>query len=978
MATLTRNLQTNAGLDLIRGAVGGENKLIYTSSELYARNISNLTDDKVRELTKVDTPLLACDLKVSNINQKNVTLSAQFTNESLQSDITFKSIGWFATTTVAKAQGKPPVLFAVSQLDSDAHLIAGAQNKSTSFFFAELLMGVSATTQVELVAAEAGYVTIAEMAQTILDLSRKGLIDLGNQLPDLFDPKALHNTSLQYVPLGTVKGLPIDNEEVITGGRILGGYLISLGNNTTAQDGVQIYIDVSTGKMYITYYLNKLNQWTKWLQIGKDGYSKEEVIELLTDYATKGELAQKADLSNVYSKTESDNKLSKELEKALNEVNSDLAKKADANNVYTKAEVDSKLGDGSTSVSEQLTDLQNKIIKDLEQKADKSNVYDKATIDTKLKNLDTGGKVQSVQGRKPDSNGDVNLDGAFPSADDILKSQKDILNNIKKLMLLQNAPENVTDGGKIDLDTADFQKEGFFGFTNAQVTVGSHVFNWLAKTGSTSATLGSALSGWYANISVDGKRLFQAVAVDLPDLQNTQIYTRTFSKTKPETNSNFNLQFNASNWDSAKQFILKEIFTLSAVWDIKGINGETRFYKNVELSLDNLSVKNRGIPCATDIGITRFAFCHLVTNAVQTPLCYINADSSTNIASDHITYDGYVINLPARETNDFSEYMLQIVVAWPTFDKDNNNNLTISADSNSVIKTYYRISYLNSEKPTSADPDKYVNYSRSFVEPELNTIKTHIQTAQPIQTSINFNNELRNSDILDGTLSQLLNSPDKYRQIPLLLDNYNQVFPSLAGKLKYTFSSRSVMTDRPTRQNRVYVRQEFRSAGFIFNRSRGLSNINQSLTDSWELTGTYNPFEDTAQAGVGTVANGADFIAIPESLACILPNGTNLNNVGSFRYTEAGSTNTGYFKPPESNALYPAGVYLLALRNNYGNSPFSTVYPSDKESYRLLVVFELGSSVWQKIYEMGSQSISSYTRRRYGSSWSSWTSSYAF
>lgn len=285
MATLDRNIQTNAGTKLWATTLSGENKIIYVKAELYAKKVSNLTDEQLADLTSVDTPLLKCNLAVTDMSDQNIRLSAEFTNETLQHDIAFNSIGWFASTVVDQAQGKDPVLFAVSEIDTESNLIAPTENSSTSFFLAQLVMGISNTNNVQLIAGTTGFVKFPDLEQRILELSNQGLIDLGNKLSQDSSVLDLHNTSLHYVPAGTVKGLPVTEDK-----DNLGGFLISMGNGATTQDGVQIYFEPFTHKTFISYFLKAKNEWSQWIEVGSQSYTKEEIDKMIAKYATQGDL----------------------------------------------------------------------------------------------------------------------------------------------------------------------------------------------------------------------------------------------------------------------------------------------------------------------------------------------------------------------------------------------------------------------------------------------------------------------------------------------------------------------------------------------------------------------------------------------------------------------------------------------------------------------------------------------------------------
>lgn len=287
MTKLIRNMRTTAGKKLINSAISGDNKLIYTTAELYAKDISNLTDSQVADTSNLGTSLLSGKINITDYNDTTITVSAEFLNANLTSDIAFKTIGWYATTAIDKAQGKPPVLFVISQLDNEATMVAGNNERTTSFFIPRIIMRISDAQSVVLETGEVGFVTLPELEGKLADLANKGLIDFGKKLNNDFNINNLHNTSLQYVDKGSVTGLPETSKDEP---KDLGGYLISLGKGDTTQDGVRIYFNPFSNKTFISYYLNKTNTWTSWLEVGSKSYTKEEIDKILAGYVTKENL----------------------------------------------------------------------------------------------------------------------------------------------------------------------------------------------------------------------------------------------------------------------------------------------------------------------------------------------------------------------------------------------------------------------------------------------------------------------------------------------------------------------------------------------------------------------------------------------------------------------------------------------------------------------------------------------------------------
>ena len=314
MTILSRNKVTNAGAELINSTIGGKNKITYTTAELYNKDISKLSDTQLAATTSIGTPIISGKCNVLNVTGTTVSIGSTIANGGLTADITFCTVGWFATTSVDQANGKPPVLIAISQLDAPTTLAHGGDNgKATAYFLPKLNIGIANTTQIKLEPTEAGFVTITELQQAMLALSSSGLIDLGNRLPNGMEVNRLHNTSLQYVPKGSVLGLPAledkKDEDKDNDDSDRGGYLISMGNNELTQDGVQIYLNPYYNKTFVSFYNSKKNLWCDWIEVGSQSYTKDEINKMLANYATTEALNKKADASSVYTKDDIDEKI---------------------------------------------------------------------------------------------------------------------------------------------------------------------------------------------------------------------------------------------------------------------------------------------------------------------------------------------------------------------------------------------------------------------------------------------------------------------------------------------------------------------------------------------------------------------------------------------------------------------------------------------------------------------------------------------
>lgn len=304
MTILTRNKVTNAGAELINSTIGGKNKISYTTAELYNKDISKLSDDQLAATTSIGTPIISGKCNVLNVTGTTVSIGSTIANGDLTADVTFCTVGWFATTSVDQANGKPPVLIAISQLDAPTTLAHGGDNgKATAYFLPKLNIGIANTTQIKLEPTEAGFVTITELQQAIIALSHSGLIDLGNRLPNGIEVNKLHNTSLQYVPKGSITGLPpLDDkkdEDKDNDDSDRGGYLMSLGNNELTQDGVQIYLNPYYNKTFISFYNSKKNLWCDWIEVGSQSYTKDEIDKMINSFASRDYVDQtRSDLIN--------------------------------------------------------------------------------------------------------------------------------------------------------------------------------------------------------------------------------------------------------------------------------------------------------------------------------------------------------------------------------------------------------------------------------------------------------------------------------------------------------------------------------------------------------------------------------------------------------------------------------------------------------------------------------------------------------
>lgn len=119
-------------------------------------------------------------------------------------------------------------------------------------------------------------------------------------------------------------------------------------------------------------------------------YTKEETDALLADKASTSDLATKANIVDVYDKTEADNLLATKANTSevysKSEADALLLEKADASSVYTITQTDALLGDkagidNSSTTATMATWSASKLNTEFQSKADVGDSYTKAEVD---------------------------------------------------------------------------------------------------------------------------------------------------------------------------------------------------------------------------------------------------------------------------------------------------------------------------------------------------------------------------------------------------------------------------------------------------------------------------------------------------------------------------------------------------------------------------------------------------------------------
>lgn len=780
MATLNRNIQTNAGAKLWTTAISGENKIIYSKAELYAKKLKSLTDSQIADLTNVDTPLLNCNLTVTNMSDQNIRLSAEFTNDTLQHDIAFNSIGWFATTVVDKAQGKEPVLFAVSEIDTESNLIAPTENSSTSFFLAQLSMGISNTNNVQLIAGTTGFVKFPDLEQRILQLANQGLIDLGNKLSQDTSVLDLHNTSLHYVPAGTVKGLPVTEDK-----DNLGGFLISMGNGATTQDGVQIYFEPLSHKTFISYFLTKNNTWSQWIEVGSQSYTKDEIAKILDNYATNEDLNQKADSSNVYNKEQIDNEFKQVTNNMVTSVDNIIPKDGNVS-------LDSKYAtpDDLKGTSKNLLDF----IKQLQVfNSDDMTTVENSAIDLDLIKYKQAGIIKFVN------------------------CVLTVTNLMSGLALDDNnniiTPNGRIEGGEsisgwiINIPVEPVENDTLIGDSKLK-----YAYQYvIATNGNGRLENGEATAGIYQRKVPVAEDDF--AKNDYP-LINITIYPDQIAKTAVRGAS--------TNAIRLKQF-----------YDDRKFDG-TNPISAQSLDLDNAKDLQKYV------GIIRFISCKLKTISVPP---FAQGESSTNdLLYSGKSLSGWLIMLPTGPEGVIStaKYPLQIVICYTR----NNDTETEMLDN---MEVYYRMLDTTHDNNTSNYFRKFVNNSsttrneltrRNFFFDNMIYNTEGITSLEQVMRSSSGTGYKKAQDIRLPLLFDLISDSKNVTNSTVKFEPSN---------IPFSYKIISERT-AGANSNIINVYQEIKCLGFIFYRTGLVYDTTYEVSSKdfkqWILKGTYNPISE--------------------------------------------------------------------------------------------------------------------------------------
>lgn len=139
---------------------GGD--VTYTKAVLYGQDISHLTDDQVKALTTIGSPLREVKVGISDKQNTDrgttVILEATFQNDNLKADLPYTAVGFFAQ------KGNDEKLIAVAVANAGAYLTATSPDGvATDALDLKLAIAIGDATNVTATVDPAGSVTPATL-----------------------------------------------------------------------------------------------------------------------------------------------------------------------------------------------------------------------------------------------------------------------------------------------------------------------------------------------------------------------------------------------------------------------------------------------------------------------------------------------------------------------------------------------------------------------------------------------------------------------------------------------------------------------------------------------------------------------------------------------------------------------------------------------------------------------------------------------
>lgn len=326
---------TDAGRTMM--TAGGD--VTYTKAVLYGQDISHLTDDQVKALTTIGSPLREVKVGISDKQNTDrgttVILEATFQNDHLKADLPYTAVGFFAQ------KGNDEKLIAVAVANAGAYLTATSPDGiATDALDLKLAIAIGDATNVTATVDPAGSVTPATLNGAI----NKATHDLTAQI----DTKA--NSSDVYTKKQVDDAFSSRDATIATkadkatvDAEIAKIDFTPYAKTADVNNEIKTVTDLANSKVGTDYSYSKAELDKKLLAISTDADGKVDAGQV-ADMITS-----KADKLDTYTKAEVDSKVTDAKNTAQSSVDNLNIVKADKSNTYTKAEVDSRVNDAKST-----------------------------------------------------------------------------------------------------------------------------------------------------------------------------------------------------------------------------------------------------------------------------------------------------------------------------------------------------------------------------------------------------------------------------------------------------------------------------------------------------------------------------------------------------------------------------------------------------------------------------------------------------
>lgn len=439
---------TDAGRTMM--TAGGD--VTYTKAVLYGQDISHLTDDQVKALTTIGSPLREVKVGISDKQNTDrgttVILEATFQNDNLANDLPYTAVGFFAQ------KGNDEKLIAVAVANTGAYLTATSPDGvATDALDLKLAIAIGDATNVTATVDPAGSVTPATLNGAINQVTH----DLTAQIDTKADSTDLDKTNTEVAKKA-------DSEDVKTQVDTVSKSITDLSNTVSAnKDATDKALATKADQAAVTDQISKqvaqINTALDTKVTADYSYSKAELdkklLDLTTDTNGKVDASQVADMIT--------NKADKaDVDKSIKAVNDTLATKADQATTYSKTDVDKLLSakDDTTDVDAKIktvTDLANtkasqdslnKLSQTVDTKADKATVdaeIGKIDFTPYAKTVDVDSKVKTVTDLANTKDSTADVDAKIKAVTDKVNTKADQSNVNNQVQDAKNAATSRAD-----------------------------------------------------------------------------------------------------------------------------------------------------------------------------------------------------------------------------------------------------------------------------------------------------------------------------------------------------------------------------------------------------------------------------------------------------------------------------------------------------------------------------------------------------